>query len=87
MFGDPGLVVGGRLGAARDGRTVGADDADLIGRVDLPAAARRGLGPFAALAAAAPLREQRRDPGAVDEVRGAAECGEQDQIEEDAADI
>ena len=83
MLGDPGFVVGGGgFRAGRDGGPVGTDDGHLRARIGLPAAAPRRLGPVAA--AATLLREQRRDPGAIDEVRRAAKGREEKQIEEDA---
>ena len=83
VFGDPALVVD--LCATGDGRAVAAHDADLVGRVDPFAAARRLFGALAALALAALLREQRGDPGRVDEVGGAGEACKEEEVEEDAA--
>jgi len=70
---DPALVVG--LRAARDSGTISANNADLVGGIDSLRTLGRALSALAALAAATLLREERRDPGVVDEVAGASERG------------
>lgn len=79
---DPGLVVGG--GTAGDSWAISADNADLLGRVDLLGTARGALGTLAALAATLLLREEGGDPGVVDEVHGTSEDTAEDEVEEDA---
>lgn len=81
---DPALVVS--LGTGGDGGAVGADNADLVCGVDLLGAPGRCLCALAALATAALLREQCREPRVVDEVAGAGEGGGQDKVEEDATE-
>jgi len=82
---DPRLIVSFRTGC--DSRTVSTDDGDLVGGVDLLAAAGRLLGAFAALAAAALLWEERGDPGCVDEVAGSAESGGEEKVEKNAVNF
>lgn len=86
MFRDPALIVSLlRQGARRHGGAIASNDGDLVLRSDgLLRAARGTLGALAALAAAAGLREERLDPGLVDEVEGAGEGGEEEEVEEDA---
>jgi len=79
--GDPARVV---LGAARDGGAISTDDGNLLGRVDLLGATGRLLRALTALAAATLLGEEGGDPGVVDEVDGATEGAQQDEVEEDA---
>jgi len=82
--GDPALVDDTGLCATGDGRTVGTDDGNLIGGVNLLGLAGGALGALAALAAAALLGEKSGDPGVVDEVADAAEGGKEEEVEEDA---
>lgn len=71
MCRNPTLVVG--LCAACHSRTIGADNANLIGRVDLLRPSRGLLGPLATLAASTLLWIERGNPGIVDEKAGTAE--------------
>lgn len=82
--GDPALVEGTGLRATGDSRAVGADDGNLVGRVDFLGLAGGARGALAAFAAAALLGEEGGDPGVVDEVDDAAEGGEEEEVEEDA---
>lgn len=79
---DPALVKALRAGG--DGGAVSANNGDLVGGVDLLGLAGRALSALAALAAAALLGEESGNPGVVDEVAGAAESGEEEEVEEDA---
>jgi hypothetical protein len=81
---DPALVESTSLCAASDGRAVGTNDGNLVGRVDLLGLAGGALGALAALAAAALLGEESGNPGVVDEVDDTAEGGEEEEVEEDA---
>lgn len=80
---DPGLVVG--LSTAGDSRTVGTNNADLLGRVDLLGTTRRALGTLTTLSATLLLGEEGSDPGVVDEVDGTSEDTAEHKVEEDAA--
>jgi hypothetical protein len=80
--GNPALVV--RLGARGDSWSISTDNADLIGGVDRLGALGGLLRALAALAAALLLGEEGSDPRVVDEVEGAAESAENDEVEEDA---
>lgn len=80
---NPTLVIG--LGAGRHRWAVLPDDRSLIGWVDDLATTRGLLRALTALAATLLLREQRRDPGVVDEVTSSAETGCKEEVEEDAA--
>ena len=79
---DPGLVVGGST--AGDSRTIGTDNADLLGRIDLLGTAGRALGALAALAATLLLGEEGGDPGVVNKVDGTSKDTAEDEVEEDA---
>ena len=79
---DPTFVV--RLGATRHSRAIRTNDTDLVGRIDLLGAAGGFLGALAAFAAATLLGEEGGDPGAVDEITGAGEGGEEEEVEEDS---
>ena len=85
--GDPALVESTGLGTSRDSRAICADNRDLVGRVDLLGSLRGSLSALAALAAPLLLREQSSNPGVVDEVAGAAESGEEEEVEEDAVEL
>ena len=78
---DPALVV---LRARGDSRAVSADNANLLGGVDLLRALGRLLGALTTLAAALLLGEESGDPGVVDEVDGSNEGAEEDEVKEDA---
>ena len=82
---DPGLVVGS--GTAGDSRAISANNADLVGRIDLLGSAGRALGALAALAATLLLGEESGDPGVVDEVNGTSKDTAEDEVEEDAEKI
>jgi hypothetical protein len=84
---DPALVESTGLGTSSDSRAICANNRDLVGRVDLLSSLRGSLSALAALAAPLLLREQSRDPGVVDEVAGAAEGGEEEEVEEDAVEL
>ena len=86
LGGNPALVESTSLGTSGDSRAISANNRDLVGRVDLLSSLRRFLSALAALAAPLLLREQSRDPGVVDEVAGAAEGGEEEEVEEDAVE-
>lgn len=77
---DPTLII--RLRARRDRRPIGSNDRDLIAGIDLLGPGGGLFGAFGAFAAALFLREEGRDPGAVDEVAGAEEGGEEEEVEE-----
>lgn len=79
---NPALVVGLRSGG--DSRAISANNADLIGRVDLLGPSRRALGALTTLSATLLLREEGGDPGVVDEVAGSGEDAKEDEVEEDA---
>lgn len=81
--GNPGLVVG--LSTAGDSRTVGTNNADLVGRVDLLGATGGALGTLTTLSAALLLGEESGDPSVVDEVDGSSKDTGEDEVEEDAA--
>lgn len=78
---DPALVV---LRARGDSRAVSADNANLLGGVDLLRALGRLLGALTTLAATLLLGEESGDPGVVDEVDSASESAEENEVEEDA---
>jgi len=84
--GNPALVESASLGTACDSWAICADNRDLFGGVDLLASAGGSLSALAALAAPLLLREQSSNPGVVDEVAGATERGEEEEVEEDAVD-
>lgn len=77
---DPALVVL----AGGNGGTIGTNHRNLLSRVDLLGTTGGLLRTLATLAATLLLREEGGDPGVVDEVNGAAENAEQNEIEEDA---
>lgn len=79
---DPRLIIA--LCASRDSRSVSANHRRLISRVDRLGATGGLLRALATLASALLLREQRCDPGIVDEVAGASECGREENVQEDA---
>jgi hypothetical protein len=87
LGGNPALVKSTSLGTSGDSRAIGANNRDLVSRVDLLGSLRGSLGALAALAAPLLLREQSRDPGVVDEVAGATEGGEEEEVEEDAVEL
>lgn len=78
--GNPGLVI--RLCSARDGRTIRANDRDLVGRVNHFPTCSALLGPLAAFPTPALLREKRRYPCRVDKVTRAYERGGEEKVEE-----
>ena len=80
---NPTLIVS--LATSGDRGSISTNDRHLLRRVDLLRLAGRALSALAALAAATLLREECRDPGIVDEVAGAAEGCEKEEVEEDAA--
>lgn len=82
LRGNPALIV--RLCTTCHSRAILADHRNLISRVDLLGALRRGLGTLAAFAAATLLWKEGGDPGLVNEVTGPAEDGDEEEIEEDA---
>ena len=77
---DPALVV--RLRTTRHRWPISSNDRYLIGGVDFLGLPGGALGALAAFPAAALLGEERGDPGAVDEVEGAGEGGEEEEVEE-----
>lgn len=79
---DPALVVG--LGTRCHSRAILADDRSLVSGIDGLGAARRLLRALTALAASLLLREQRGNPGIVDEVAGAAKSSRQKQVQKDS---
>ena len=81
---NPTLIVSFRSGG--DSRSVRANDGDLIRRVNSFRAPRGSFRPFSALSSAALLREQSSNPRVVDEIAGAREGCEQEEVEEDAVD-
>jgi hypothetical protein len=87
LGGDPALVESTSLGTSSDSRAICANNRDLVGRVDLLGSLRGSLSALAALTPPLLLREQSRDPGVVDEVAGAAEGGEEEEVEEDAVEL
>ena len=87
LGGNPALVESTSLGTSRDSRAICANNGDLISRVDLLGSLRGSLSALAALAAPLLLREQSSNPGVVDEVAGAAESGEEEEVEEDAVEL
>ena len=87
LGGDQALVKSTSLGTSGDSRAIGANNRDLVSRVDLLGSLRGSLSALAALAAPLLLREQSRDPGVVDEVAGSAEGGEEEEVEEDAVEL
>jgi hypothetical protein len=82
LCGNPRLIIS--LCAARDSWSIRTSNTNLIRRVDLLRALGRRLCALAAFAAAALLREERLEPGAVDEVACAAEDEAEEDVEEDA---
>ena len=82
---DPALIV--CLGATRHRRAIGTNNANLIGVIDFLGTARGFLGTLAAFTAAALLGEEGGDPGAVNEVAGAGEGGEEEEVEEDTVGV
>jgi hypothetical protein len=86
LGGNPALVENASLSTSSDSRAIRANNRDLVGRVDLLSSLRGSLSALAALAAPLLLREQSRNPGVVDEVAGAAESGEEEEVEEDAVE-
>lgn len=80
---DPTLII--RLRTGRDGGPIGSNHGDLVRGIDLLGLAGGFLGALGAFAAALFLGEERCDPGAVDEVAGAEEGGEEEEVEEYAA--
>ena len=80
---DPALVVG--IGASGDSRAISTHNRYLLARVHRLGAAGRSFRALATLAAALLLREQRGDPSVVDEEAGSSKCGEQEEVQEDAA--
>lgn len=79
---DPTLII--RLGPTCHRRAIRTNYADLVGGIDFLRATRGFLGALAAFAATAFLREESADPGAVDEVAGAGEGREEEEVEEDS---
>ena len=79
---DPALIVS--LGTRSHSRSIGTQDRDLVIGINVLRRAARLLGSLTALAAALLLREQCRDPRAIDEVDGTHEAGEEEEIQEDA---
>jgi len=85
LRGDPALVVG--LGTAGDGRAIGADDSNLVSRIDLLGATGRLLRTLATFAAALLLGKERSDPRVIDEVDGPTEYAKENKVEEDAGEF
>ena len=79
---NPALVV--CLGTGRNRGTVSTHNRNLIAGVDLLAALGGAFCTIATFAAARFLREERRDPGVVDEVDGGAEERCEEDVEKDA---
>jgi hypothetical protein len=78
---DPALVV---LGASSDSRAISTHNSNLLRGVDLLGALRGLLRALTTLAAPLLLGKEGGDPGVVDEVDGASEGAEEDEVEEDA---
>lgn len=81
MSRDPAFVV--CLRTTRDSRTIGPSNSYLVGGIHF-LSSERLPGAFAALAAAGFLREEGGDPGFVDEVEGAEEDSEEEEVEENS---
>lgn len=80
MSRDPTLII--RRRAARHSRSIRSDHTDLVCRVDLLPTVRRASCPFASFALTALLREECRNPGAIDEIARAAEQAGEEEVEE-----
>lgn len=84
---DPTLVVRSGLSATRRGRAIRSSNPDLVRGIDLFAPRGRLPGPRGVFAAAAfLLREERGNPGAVDEIDSPREEGEEEEVEEYAVE-
>lgn len=82
-LGDPALIVS--LRSTCDCWTICADDRYLLGRIHLLRSTARAFSTLTALPTALLLREQRRDPGSVDEKAKASEGRREEEVEEDTA--
>ena len=82
---NPALII--RLCPTRDSWAIRTDNTDLISGINFLRTTRRSLGALAAFAATALLGEQSADPGAVDEVAGTGEGGEEEKVEEDSVGV
>lgn len=80
---DPAFVVG--LGTSGDSGAVSAFNGDSRGGIDLLGTAGGALGARTVLAAALG-GEVRRDPDVVEEVDGAGEDSEEEEVEEDTVE-
>jgi hypothetical protein len=84
---DPALII--RLlglSTSSNSRSIRTNDRDLVLRShSLLGATGRTLGALATLSAALGLWEQGFDPGLVDEVESSGEGGEEEEVQEDAA--
>ena len=80
MSRDPTLII--RRRAARHSRSIGSDHRNLICRIDLLRTLRCASCPLTSFAFTALLREECRDPGAVDKIARAAEQGGEEEVKE-----
>lgn len=82
MRGNPTLIVS--LSPTRHRRSISAQHTDLVTRVDFLASTGGTFRALAAFSVLSFLREECRDPGAVDEVASSGENGGEEEVEEDA---
>lgn len=84
MSRNPAFVV--CLRTTSDSWTIGPRNSYLVGGIHFLSSERLS-GAFAALAATGFLREEGGDPGVVDEVEGAEEDSEEEEIEENSVKV
>ena len=77
---NPTLII--RFSATRYRGTIGSQYANLIAGIDFLGPSGRAFSTVAAFPTACFLREERRDPGVIDEIACAAKSGEEEQVEE-----
>jgi hypothetical protein len=87
VLGDPALVICLlSLSTSSNSGSVGANDRDLVFRGhSLLGTSRRTLSAVPTLSAALSLWEESLDPGLVYKVEGSGEGGEEEEVQEDAA--
>ena len=77
---NPTLII--RFSPTRYRGTVGSQHANLIAGINFLGASGGAFSAVAAFPTTCFLRKERRDPGVVDEIAGAAEAGKEEQVEE-----
>ena len=81
---DPAFVIS--FGARGNRRSISTNNRNLISRVDFLRLARGALSPLATFTTTALLGEKRGNPGAVDEIAGSEEGGQEEEVQEYAGE-